>query len=255
MMLENKVALVTGGTSGIGLGIAERFLKEGAKVVVAGRSKGRCEEAIKKLERISKNRVAFVTGDVSSSKDAKRMISETIEKFDKMDILVNSAGIYLEKRAEETSEEEWDRIIDVDLKGVWLCSVAAYPHFKKQKKGVIINISSDAGISGNRDCAAYCAAKGGVSNLTRAMALDYAKENIRVNALCPAVIDTPMYEMEISRQENREEYMSMTAENHPVGRVGTVEEVAFAALMLASDEAGFTTGACVPVDGGVTAGF
>ncbi len=255
MMLKNKVALVTGGTSGIGLGIAERFLKEGAKVVVAGRSKERFEKAIKKLEKISSNHVAFASGDVSSTKDSRRMISETIQKFGKIDILVNSAGIYLEKRAEETSEEEWNRIIDVDLKGVWLCSIAAYPHFKKQKEGVIINISSDAGIVGNRNCAAYCAAKGGVSNLTRAMALDYAKENIRVNALCPAVIDTPMYEMELSQHENREEHMNLTAESHPVGRVGTVEEVAFAALMLASDEAGFTTGACVPIDGGVTAGY
>jgi len=254
LMLKNKITLITGGTSGIGFGIAERFIREGAKVVVTSRSKKRCETTYKHLEKLGKGRIAFITGDVSKSSDAKRMISDTVKKFGRLDILVNSAGIYLEKRAEETTEEEWDQIIDIDLKGVWLTSKAAYPQFKKQKKGVIINISSDAGLVGNRNCAAYCAAKGGVSNLTRAMALDYAKENIRVNAVCPAVIDTPMFDKEICIQKNPKSYAKKTAESHPVGRIGTVDEVAFIVLMLASDESSFTTGACVPIDGGVTAG-
>lgn len=255
MMLKGKVTLVTGGTSGIGFGIARRFLKEGAKVMISSRTERKCKETVNKLRKIGKNRISFVTGDVSKQKDAERMVSETVKCFGRIDILVNSAGIYLEKQAHETTEEEWDKIIDIDLKGVWLCSKAAYPYFKKQGKGVIINISSDAGIFGNRNCAAYCAAKGGVSNLTRAMALDYAKENIRVNALCPAVIDTPMYEQEICLHEDREEYMKKTAESHPIGRIGTIDEVAFAALMLASDESSFTTGACLPIDGGTTAGY
>ena len=255
MMLTGKVALVTGGTSGIGFGIARRFLKEGAKVMISSRTESKCREAVRALRKIGGKRVSFVTGDVAKQKDAKKMISETVRQFGRLDILVNSAGIYLEKQAHETTEEEWDAIIDTDLKGVWLCSKAAYRQFKKQGKGVIINISSDAGVFGNRNCAAYCAAKGGVSNLTRAMALDYARENIRINALCPAVIDTPMYEQEICHHDDREEYMRKTADSHPVGRIGTIDEVAFAALMLASDESSFTTGACLPIDGGTTAGY
>jgi len=251
-MLKDKVALVTGGSSGIGMAIAERFLKEGAKVMLASRSKQRCVDAMKGLNKLGEGKVAFSTGDVSKEEEAERIVSETVDRFGRIDILVNNAGIYLEKRAEDTTEEEWDQILDINLKGIFLCSKAAYPHFKKGGAGVIINISSDAGIFGNPNCAAYCASKGGVSNLTRAMALDYAKENIRVNAVCPAVIDTPMLEMEVCLHEDREKYLKQTAEEHPVGRIGRPEEVAFAVLMLASGEASFITGVNLPVDGGLT---
>jgi len=250
-MLKDKVALVTGGSSGIGEAIAERFLKEGAKVMISGRSKSRCENAVERLKK-GQEQIAFVQGDVSKATDAQRMIDETFKQFGRIDILVNNAGIFIEKRAEDTTEEEWDQIIDIDLKGVFLCSKAAYPYFKKQGYGNIINISSDSGLSGNIAEAAYCAAKGGVTNMTRAMALDYAKENIRVNAVCPAVIDTPMVERELLLQENQEEYLREMAEEHPVGRIGRSEEVAFVVLMLASDEASFITGANIPVDGGLT---
>lgn len=251
MMLKDKVALVTGGSSGIGEAIAERFLKEGAKVMISGRSNSRCENAVERLKKVQEQ-IAFVQGDVSKATDAQRMIDETVKQFGRIDILVNNAGIFIEKRAEDTTEEEWDQIIDIDLKGVFLCSKAAYPYFKKQGYGNIINISSDSGLSGNIAEAAYCAAKGGVTNMTRAMALDYAKENIRVNAVCPAVIDTPMVERELLLQENQEEYLREMAEEHPVGRIGRAEEVAFVVLMLASDEASFITGANIPVDGGLT---
>jgi len=252
MMLRDKVALVTGGSSGIGLAIAERFLQEGAKVMIVSRSKQKCERSVENLKKKGQVHVAFVQGDVSKADDARRMVDTTVKRFGQIDILVNNAGVYMEKRVENTTEEEWDQIIDINLKGVFLCSKAAYPYFKKQGGGAIINISSDAGIFGNPDCAAYCAAKGGVTNLTRAMALDYARENIRVNAVCPAVIDTPMLEMELRLHENREEYLKETAEEHPVGRIGRSEEVAFAVLMLASDEASFITGTNLPVDGGLT---
>ena len=253
MMLKGKVALVTGGTSGIGYSIAERFLREGAKVVITGRTKKKCENIVKRLEKAGKGRVRYAFGDVSKAKEAKHLVDEAARVFGRIDILVNSAGIYLEKRAEDTSEEEWDSIIDVDLKGVFLCSKYAYPYFRKQKGGAIINISSDAGITGNPNCAAYCAAKGGVSNLTRAMAIDYARENIRVNAICPAVIDTPMNDAEVCQAKNPAEYAKWEAEEHPVGRIGRPEEVAFIALMIAADECEFMTGACVLVDGGLTA--
>ena len=253
MMLKGKVALVTGGTSGIGFAIAERFLEEGAKVVISGRTKKKCESMLKKLEKVGKGRVKCAFGDVSKAADAKHLVEETVKQFGRIDVLVNSAGIYLEKRAEDTSEEEWDSVIDVDLKGPYLCSKFAYPYFKKQKKGAIINISSDAGITGNPNCAAYCAAKGGLSNLTRAMAIDYARENIRVNAICPAVIDTPMNDGEICQHEDPVAYAKWEADEHPVGRIGRPEEVAFMAAAIASDECEFMTGACVLVDGGLTA--
>ena len=252
-MLLDRVALVTGGSSGIGFAVAERFLHEGAKVMITGRSRTRCRGAVKQLKRVREDRVDFVSGDVSNAEDAKRILNKTVERFGRIDILVNNAGIYLEKRAEDTTEEEWDSIVDINLKGVFLTSKAAYAHFKRQGGGVIINMSSDAGLYGNLNCAAYCAAKGGVSNLTRAMALDYAKENIRVNAVCPAAIDTPLLDKEARRHEDRRKYLRITAEEQPIGRVGTAEEVAFAVMMLASNEASFITGVNMPIDGGLTA--
>ena len=253
MMLKNKVALITGGSSGIGKAIAERFLKEGAKIAVGGRSKERCDTAPKQLKTIVADAVYSVTGDVSKWDDVQKIVEKTVSRFDRIDILVNNAGIYLEKRIEETTEDEWDQVININLKGVFLCSKAVYHHFKKQGSGTIVNMSSDSGVSGNPDEAAYCASKGGVTNLTRAMALDYAKENIRVNAICPAVINTPMLQREVDRQKDKEVYLKEIDELHPIGRVGRPEEVAFAVLMVASDEASFITGANISVDGGLTA--
>jgi NAD(P)-dependent dehydrogenase (short-subunit alcohol dehydrogenase family) len=253
MMLKNKVALITGGSSGIGMAIAQRFLKEGAKIVITGRSKERCDSAQNQLNTIAVDGVDSATGDVSKWDDVEKMVEKTVKRFGRIDILINNAGIYLEKRIEETSEEEWDQVININLKGVFLCSKAVYPHFKNQGSGTIVNISSDSGVSGNPNEAAYCASKGGVTNLTRAMALDYAKENIRVNAICPAVINTPMLQKEVDMQEDKEAYLKEMDELHPIGRVGRPEEVAFAVLMVASDEASFITGANIPVDGGLTA--
>ena len=253
-MLEGKVALVTGGSSGIGLAVSERFLKEGARVMIAGRSQEKCEHALGALHKVADpQRMGFVCGDVSRGADAQHMVAEVVGRLARIDILVNSAGVYLAKRAEETTETEWDRIMDINLKGVFLCSRAVYPHFKKQGGGVIINISSDAGIIGNPNCAAYCASKGGVSNLTRAMALDYASENIRVNAVCPGVVDTPMFQEEIRRRRDAEAYVQKTNEEHPIGRVARPEEVAHAVVMLAARGASFITGANLAVDGGITA--
>jgi NAD(P)-dependent dehydrogenase (short-subunit alcohol dehydrogenase family) len=253
MMLKNKVALITGGSSGIGMAIAERFLKEGAKIAIGGRSKERCDTAQKQLKTIVADAVYSVTGDVSKWDDAQKMVERTVKRFGRIDILINNAGIYLEKRIEETTEDEWDQVININLKGVFLCSKAVYPHFKNQGGGTIVNMSSDSGVSGNPCEAAYCASKGGVTNLTRAMALDYAKENIRVNAICPAVINTPMLQKEVDKQEDKDAYLKEMDELHPVGRVGRPEEVAFAVLMVASDEASFITGANISVDGGFTA--
>jgi NAD(P)-dependent dehydrogenase (short-subunit alcohol dehydrogenase family) len=253
-MLTHKIALVTGGTSGIGLAIARRFLRENAAVAVAGRRPERCEAALESLKDVcSPEAVLAISADVTREKDVKRMVETALARFGRIDILVNSAGYYLEKRLEDTSQAQWNRIIDVNLKGVYLCCRQLYPHFRSRGKGVIVNISSDAGLAGNLRCAAYCAAKAGVSNLTRALALDYARENIRVNAICPGVIDTPMLQRVVDQQSDPAAYLEKTAADHPVGRIGTAEQVAFAVLMIASDEAGFTTGANISVDGGLTA--
>lgn len=253
-MLKHKFALVTGGTSGIGLAVARRFLKEGAAVAVAGRRQERCETAVTMLEKIyGPDTVVGICADVSRAADVERMVRVAVEHFGRIDILVNSAGCYLEKRLEVTSEAEWNTIIDVNLKGVYLCCREIYPQFRSQGGGAIINVSSDAGLTGNVECAAYCAAKGGVSNLTRALALDYAREGIRVNAVCPGVIDTPMLHQVVAQQGDQAAYLRKTAADHPMDRIGTAEEVAFAVLMLASGEAGFTTGVNFSVDGGITA--
>ena len=251
MRLEGKVALVTGGTEGMGYATAKEFLIEGAKVMISGRSPEKGERAVSSLRQLGE--IAFVQGDVSKSEDAERMVESTVEKFGRIDILFNNAGIYLEKDAEETSEAEWDSVIDVNLKGTFLVSRCAVPHMKRQGGGAIVNNSSDAGLVGNPSCVAYCASKGGVTVMTKAMALDYAKMNIRVNCVNPAVIDTPMVEREVSHAENTEEYVRKMNADHPIGRIGLPREVARTVVFLASDGASFITGAAISVDGGLTA--
>lgn len=251
MKLKGKVALVTGGTEGMGYATAEAFLREGARVMVSGRSSDKGAKAVDALS--AHGEVAFVQGDVSKAPDAEGMVDATVERFGRIDIVFNNAGVYLEKVAEDTSEEEWDRIIDVNLKGTFLVSRRAVFHMKRQGGGVIVNNSSDAGLVGNPCCAAYCASKGGVTLLTKAMALDYAKLNIRVNCVNPAVIDTPMAAREVAAASDPEEYMRKTEREHPIGRIGRPEEVALTVVFLASDEASFITGAAISVDGGVTA--
>lgn len=242
---------MTGGTEGMGYATAEAFLNAGAKVMISGRSQEKGDIALKSLKRLGE--ASFVRGDVSISEDAKRMVESTVETYGRIDILFNNAGVYLEKGAEDTTEEEWDLVIDVNLKGTFLVSKYAVPHMRRQGGGAIINNSSDAGLVGNRSCAAYCASKGGVTIMTKAMALDYAKDNIRVNCVNPAVIDTPMVARELARAEDRDRYTEQMNADHPIGRIGRPEEVAKAVLFLASDHASFITGAALSVDGGLTA--
>lgn len=251
MKLKGKVALITGGTEGMGFVTAKLFLREGAKVVITGRSKEKGGKALRALRKLGE--AEFVQGDVSKSTDAKRMVETTVKGFGRIDILFNNAGVYLEKLAEDMTEDEWDRIIDINLKGTFLVSKYAVPYMKKQKGGVIINNSSDAGLVGNPSCPAYCASKGGITIMTKAMALDYAKYNIRVNSVNPGCVDTPMLAYAAIASGDAKAYLKRMDESHPIGRVGRPEEVAHAVLFLASDEASFVTGAALSVDGGLTA--
>jgi NAD(P)-dependent dehydrogenase (short-subunit alcohol dehydrogenase family) len=251
MKLEGKVALITGGTEGIGLATARLFLREGARVVISSRSAEKGAKAIGELERLGE--VLFVDGDVSKSADASRMVESTVSRFGRLDIVFNNAGVFVERTAEQTTEDEWDRLIDVNLKGTFLVSKYAVPHMRRQGGGVIINNSSDAGLVGNRVSAAYCASKGGVTLLTKAMALDHAKDNIRINCVNPGVIDTPMVAQEASISGDPERYMKQMDRDHPMGRIGRPEEVAKAVLFLASGESSFVTGTALSVDGGLTA--
>lgn len=251
MKLKGKVALITGGTEGIGFATARLFLQEGAKVVISGRSAEKGAKALTELSSLGE--AVFVRADVSSADDASSMVGSTVKRLGRIDIVFNNAGVFVERTVEQTTEEEWDRLIDTNLKGTFLVCKYAIPHMRAQGGGVIINNSSDAGLVGNRVSAAYCASKGGVTLLTKAMALDHAKDNIRVNCVNPGVVDTPMVAKEARLSGHPEEYMLQMDKDHPMGRVGRPEEVAKAVLFLASDDSSFVTGAALSVDGGITA--
>ena len=253
MRLKDKVAIVTGSSKGVGEGIARVFFHEGAKVVVVCRT----EDAGKKMAEelgASEGRAIFLKTDVTSSKSIQNMIDTTIKTFGKLDILVNNAGYHLSKNVEETSEQEWEFIINTNLRSTFLCSKYAIPHLRKTK-GNIINISSMVGLVGQPNAGAYSATKGGQIAMTKGMALDFAKDGIRVNVICPGWIQTPLVEDWFSQQKDSEAAQKYIFGQHPLGRIGTIEECGKAALYLASDDAAFTTGITLNIDGGVTLGY
>ncbi len=251
MRLTGKACLVTGGAAGIGRAIAEAFLREGARVAVADRDAEAGERASRDLARLGE--VIFVPGDVSRAEDARRMVERVVEAFGRLDVLVNNAGVTLKASVVDTEEPDWDHVLAVNLKGVYLCSKYAIPHMVRGGGGSIINVGSIASFVGLPENAAYNASKGGLLTLTRNMAVDYARSNVRVNALCPAMILTPMLEAFIRAQPDPEAYVRAVEQAIPLGRIGRPEDVAPAAVFLASDESAFVTGSALMVDGGYTA--
>jgi NAD(P)-dependent dehydrogenase (short-subunit alcohol dehydrogenase family) len=252
MRLNHKVALVTGGTSGIGEATALLFAHEGARVAITGRNAERGEKITEKIKR-SGGRSIFIKTDVRHAMDCKAAVDSTLGEFGRLDILFNNAGLFYAHDALECSEDEWDLQIDVNLKGTFLMSKYALPAMIAQGSGVIINNSSGWGLVGGDKAVAYCASKGGVVLLTKAMAVDHGRQGIRVNCICPGDVDTPMLPEDAKfRGLKWDDYIAGAA-NRPMGRVGTAEEIAKAVLFLASDDSSFMTGAALVVDGGGTA--
>lgn len=253
MKLKDKVALITGGNSGIGKATAILFAKEGARVCLTGRNEVRCEEVVQEIT-VGGGQAMYIIADVRFPDECRRTVEGTIEEFGRLDILFNNAGVYFPNTALDCSEEEWDLTIDINLKGTYLMSKFALPHMIRQKSGVIINNGSGWGIVGGNEAISYCASKGGVVLMTKAMAIDHAKQGIRVNCLCPGDVETPMLDEDARmRGMTWGEYHKKAVAQRPMGRIGTPEEIARAAVFLASGDSSFMTGATLVVDGGGTA--
>lgn len=245
MKLQNKISIVTGASSGIGLAIAKIFLQEGATVVMSDIN----ESEGSKLAQSLGDKASFIKCDVSKSQEVHQLVSMTLEKYGKLDIMVNNAGIGALGGVLDCTDEDWAKVISINLSGVFYGAKAAANAMKAtQTKGSIINMTSILGLVGLAGTVAYSAAKGGVSNLTRASAQDLAPLGIRVNAIAPGFIETNMTKAVLAD----ENFVNMIKLNTPLGHVGNVDDIANAALYLASDEAKYVTGIILPVDGGWT---
>jgi NAD(P)-dependent dehydrogenase (short-subunit alcohol dehydrogenase family) len=252
MRLENKVALITGATSGIGAATAEMFAREGAKVALTGRNESRGAVVTARIVEAG-GKAIFLRTDVRRASECQRAVDETLASFGRLDILFNNAGVFFPQTALECTEEEWDLQIDINLKGTFLMSKCALAPMIAQGRGVLINNSSGWGLVGGDRAVAYCASKGGVVLLTKAMAIDHGRQGIRVNCICPGDVDTPMLPEDARMRGLDWKTYLAGCENRPLGRIGTVDEIAKAALFLASDDSSFMTGTALVVDGGGTA--
>jgi NAD(P)-dependent dehydrogenase (short-subunit alcohol dehydrogenase family) len=252
MRLRDRVALITGGTSGIGRATALLFAQEGAKVVITGRDEARGREVVAEVE-VAGGTILFVRCDVRLADQCRRAVEETMRTFGQLDILFNNAGVFYPNTAIECSEEEWDLTVDICLKGTFLMSKYTLPIMIAQGSGAIVNNASGWGLVGGDEAAAYCAAKGGVVLLTKAMAVDHSRQGIRVNCVCPGDVDTPMLVEDAQKRGMAWTDYLASAADRPMGRIGQPEEIARAVLFLASEDASFVTGAILAVDGGGTA--
>jgi NAD(P)-dependent dehydrogenase (short-subunit alcohol dehydrogenase family) len=252
MRLKDKVALITGGTSGIGEATALLFSKEGAKVAITGRNNERGTAVVQQIKQQGGD-ATFIRADVSLAADCRRAVDETVRAFGRLDILFNNAGVFYPQTALECSEQQWDEQINVNLKGTFLMSKFALPSMIAQGQGVIINNSSGWGLVGGDHAVAYCASKGGVVLMTKAMAIDHGRQGIRVNCICPGDVETPMLPADAKMRGLSWDKYLQDCNNRPMGRIGSPDEIAKAVLFLASDDSSFMTGAALVVDGGGTA--
>ncbi|OUQ26576.1 hypothetical protein B5E77_08770 [Lachnoclostridium sp. An131] len=251
MRLEGKVCVITGGTSGIGKETVRRFVEEGAQVVFCGRRKEKGEEFEKELQQSGYlGKARFVRCDVSVEADVKAFAEYVKKEFGGCEVLFTNAGAHQTGKVHETTPEDWDRIMNVDVRGVYLCCHYFVPQMLEKRSGIIINMSSVSGLLGDTDMVAYNTAKGAITNMTRCMALDYAASGIRVNAICPGAVRTEILEHTFTSVPGAEEKFKNA---YPVKYVADPIEVANLAVFLASRECDFLTGANIPLDGGITA--
>jgi len=244
------VVLITGGGNGIGRAAALAFAQQGAKVVVADINQTDGEETVSKISQTG-GLATFIPCDVTKDRDVQGLVNSTLEIYGKLDIAFNNAGIEIEQsKLADGNEAVYDKIMDVNVKGVWRCMKYQIPAMLRQPTSAIVNTASIAGLGAAPKMSIYSASKHAVIGLTKSAAIEYGKKGLRVNAVCPAVIDTEMYKRATQNDPQKEQYVKKL---HPVGRIGLPEEVAAAVLYLCSDAAGFTTGVALPIDGGSTA--
>lgn len=253
MKLENRVAVITGAGSGIGRASALEFAREGARVVVADLNLAGALETVRQIKAGGGQAIAVET-DVARPESVQTLIAQTLEAFSQVHVLLNNAAIQVNKTVEDTTVEEWNREINVNLGGVFLCSKFFLPHLR-QTRGCIINMSSVNGFFVEPRCAGYCATKAAIIGLTKAMAIDHGKEGIRVNCICPGYIDAGLAWGYFEAQPDPAAARAAAGKLHALWRIGRPEEVARVAVFLASDEASFMTGSAVVVDGGFGSGL
>lgn len=254
MRFEDRTVLITGGNSGIGAATALAFAKEGAKVAIAARSEARSGDVVQNIEADGGRAVAYRC-DVTEPTDCAETIARCGDELGGLDVLFNNAGvIFRERTAPDTTVEQWDTTFAVNARGAFLMSKHAVPLMVEGGGGSIVNNASYFGLVGGKGAAAYAASKGAVVLLTKSMALDHARQGVRVNCVCAGSVDTPMLQGEMEEMGGEHAVRHLFEDKHPIGRIASPEEVARAVLYLASDDAGFVTGSTLTVDGGITAG-
>lgn len=252
MKLNDKVAVITGGAIGIGAAIARLFAREGAEIALIDIDATRGQETCQKIES-GGGSCQFYQADVSNAEQVARVLGQIVQDFKRVDILVNNAAIWRPGRVTDLDEETWDSVLNTNLKSIFLVSKYILPVMINAKQGIVINVASVAGLVGAPEASAYAASKGGVVNLSRSMALDFAAYNIRVNCLCPGLIDTAQGDSVVGHYKPEMDPTEAKRTWQPVHRVGTPEDVAKAALYMASEDAEFMTGSIFVLDGGLTA--
>ncbi len=252
MKLRRKSAVITGGAMGIGKAIAQLFSSEGCRVVIADVNEEKGAESQEEIEEGGGSSL-FIRCDVARADEVRNMVQKAVSVYGSINILVNNAGIWRPGRVTDLTEETWDQVLNTNLKGNFLVSKEIIPHMQKDGGGSIINVASVAGLVGSREASAYNASKGGIVNLTRGMALDFAKDNIRVNCICPGLIESALGDVVVAHYAPGKDPKTAMTSWQPIARIGIPQDVAKAALYLASDDSSFATGSIFVIDGGLTA--